>query len=170
MAAYWKNIYFHIVNNYIEKILHLLGNDAVIADNLFMYAGSPGDIRIFTGIDGDNYDFKGVRWLFRTHHQNLALIGIRESDDSIMAIDDEGGFCKVCDGLQNLAYEIIRLDCGYTKNGTVAEYFEKYSEHDFKGTLLRYEQWCDANSMVLDEENVYHDKDGELFTVFFEKD
>lgn len=156
--------------NNIEKILNLIKTNKIIAENLFMYAGFPEDIKLYTGYEEDNHDYANIKWLFKTHHQNLTFVGINLLYNTIWTIDDEGDFHQDCDSLQDLPYEIIRIDCAATENETVEDYFNKYKEYDFKGTLQSYEQWCKNNNIELDKNKIYHDENGVLFDKYFDKD
>ena len=157
------------MNIFNKKIIKFLEQNANFADNLFLYNGFPDDIKLYTGFDGDNHDFSNIEWLFELHHQNLAFIGANTVTGEIWAIDDGGDFYKDCDCLQNLPYEIIRIECGCTKNGTVEEYFKKNQVSDIEELLKQYENWCESNGIEVDKSRTYHDADGKLFTRYFKK-
>lgn len=72
--------------------------------------------------------------------------------------------------MQDLPYEIIKVESRFTKNSTVEEYFKKFSNCDFPLILKRYESWCKENNIELDKQRVYHDINGKLFDKYFEKD
>ncbi len=153
--------------NNVDKILDLLKIDNNIADDLFMYDGFPEDIKLYTGYEADNHDYTNIKWLFQTHHQNLTLVGINILDNTIWTIDDDGDLHQDCNSLQDFPYEIIRIDCGFTKNETVEDYFQKYP--NYKETLKKYEQWCKYNNIELDKQKIYHDENGNLFKYCFDK-
>lgn len=153
-----------------EKIIQLLKDDDEIAQNLFLFSEFPSDVSLWTGPVEDNFDYSNIKWLFVTEQQNLTLVGISTIDNTVWCIDDEGDFHQDCDALQNLPYEILRLESFYTPNESIDEYFTKYKDYHFKETLARYEAWCNLNNIPLDEKRTYHLNDGSLFTNYFELD
>ena len=153
--------------NAIEKILKLIQEDQKIGFYLFEFSEIKDDVSLWTGIDEDNFDYTNIRWLFITDHANLSLVGVNKTDNTIWCIDDEGDFHQDCDALQNLPYEILKIESYYTENRDVPSYYKKYPE--YYTTLLRYEQWCAENNIELDKNNIYHDSNGNLFTKYFEK-
>lgn len=153
--------------NVREKIMKLIKEDKEIASCLFLFYSIPEDVTLWTGEDGDNFDFSNVEWLFVTEQENLNLVGINVKDNSVWTIDNEGDFHKDCDCLQNLPYEIIRIECRYTDNELIQEYFEKFDNCDFKAILARYENWCKENDIELDKNRIYHDSNGSLFEKHF---
>lgn len=155
--------------NTIEKIIKLIQEDKQIGSLLFQFAEIREDVKLWTGEDEDHFDYTNIQWLFITDHPNLTLVGVNTLDNTIWCIDDEGDFHQDCDSLQNLPYEMLRGDCSYTDNETVAEYFEKYKEEGYKESLERYEKWCIENNIELDKNNIYHDSNGNLFTKYFDK-
>lgn len=155
--------------NTIEKIIKLIKEDKKIAENLFLFSEFPKDVSLWTDPPRDGVNYSNIKWLFVTDHSNLTLVGVNILDETIWCIDDEGDFHKDCDSLQDFPYEIIRGDCSFTENETVAAYFEKYKEEGYKETLERYEKWCKDNNIELDKDHIYHDENGNLFTQYFDK-
>lgn len=155
--------------NTIEKIINLIKEDKPIAENLFLFYEFSKDVALWTGLEQDNEDYSNIKWLFITEQQNHNLIGLNVLDDSIWAIDDEGNFHNACETLQDLPYEILRLECAFTDHGTVEDYFEKYKDEGYQETLQRYEQWCKNHGIELDKNKIYHDDNGQLFTKSFSK-
>lgn len=155
--------------NIVEKIITLIKSDKKISENLFLFSEFPKDVKLWTGEDEDHFDYSNIKWLFVTDQPNNILIGLNKLDFSVWSIDDEGDFHKACDTLQDLPYEILRLECAFTENETVEDYFEKYKEEGYKETLEKYELWCKNNNIELDTNHIYHDENGKLFTKSFSK-
>ena len=153
--------------NTVEKVIALIKCDKKIAENLFLFSEFPKDFKLWTGEDEDHFDYINIKWLVVTDQPNHTLIGINILDLSVWSIDDEGDFHKACDTLQNLPYEMLRIECAFTENETVEDYFEKYKEEGYKETLEMYELWCKNNNIELDKNCIYHDKYGKLFTKSF---
>lgn len=151
----------------IEKIINLIKTDKEIAENLFLFKEFPENVKLWTGEDEDNFDFTSIKWLFVTDHSNLTLVGVNTIDKNIWCIDDEGDFHQDSDALENLPYEIMRIDCKFTKDKTIEAYFDKYKEEGYKETLQRYEQWCKDNNIELDKDHIYHDENENMFSKYF---
>ena len=155
------------MKNY-EKIIKLIKEDKEIAENLFYFQEFREDVSLWTDPPRDGVNYSNMEWLFVTDQENFSLIGVNIIDETIWCIDDEGDFHQDCDALENLPYEIIRVECKFTKNKTSTSYFEKFKEEGYKETLERYEQWCKNNNIQLDKNKIYHDESGKLFDKYFE--
>lgn len=151
----------------LAKILNLIKNQQNIAEELFLFSTFPEDVSLWIEPPRDQADYSNIKWLFVTYQQNHALIGINTLDDTIWSIDDEGEFHYACNTLQDLPYELLRLECAFTDNGTVKAYFLK--EIGYEDTLRQYEIWCHENAIELDKEKIYHDMDGQLFEKSFDR-
>lgn len=147
-----------------EKIMDLIKGDKEIAEALFLFFEFPEDISIWTGDD----EYPCIDWLFVTQQEQLSLIGIDQKNKAVYCIDDEGEFHKACNSLQDIPYEIIRIESSYSKNKLVLNYVNKYP--NFLSILSKYEAWCKENGIELDKNNIYHDTEGKLFTHYFEKE
>ena len=110
-------------------------------------------------------EYSGITWLYECIVDNLCLIGFQ--DNVIYAIDSEGFLVGVCTGLENIPYEILRIKSSYTTNEIVQEVFDKHI--DYALDFHKYEQWCQENNIILDQNNEYHDSNGNLFTDYFDK-
>ena len=154
------------MKNY-EKIIELIKEDKEIAENLFMFQEFREDVSLWTGEDEDNFDYTNIKWLFVTYQENLTLVGVNIKDETIWCIDNEGDFHQDCDALENLPYELIRIECKFTNEKTSTAYFEKFKDEGYKETLLKYEQWCKENNIELDKNKIYHDENGKLFDKYF---
>ena len=157
------------MKNY-EKIIELIKEDKEITENLFMFQEFREDVSLWTGEDEDNFDYTNIKWLFITYQENLTLVGVNIKDETIWCIDDEGDFHQDCDALENLPYELIRVECKFTNDKTSKSYFEKFKDEGYKETLEKYEQWCKENNIELDKNKIYHDGNGKLFDKYFYKD
>lgn len=156
--------------NNVEKIINLIKKDKEIANNLFLLSDFREDVTLWTDPPRDGITYENMKWLFVTYQSNHTLIGLNVLDNTIWAIDDEGEFHKACDAVQDLPYEILRLECAFTENETVEDYFEKYKEEGYKKTLERYELWCRNNHIELDKNHIYHDRNRKLFSKSFNKE
>ena len=154
--------------NTIEKIIQLIKTDKEIANYLFLFYSFPEDVTLWTGLDEDSFDYTNIKWLFITEHPHLTLIGVNTIDNTVWCIDDEGDFHQDCDALENLPYEIIRVECSFTEHETVEDYFEKYKDEGLDKILWRYEDWCRHNGIELDKNKIYHYNDGKLFNKSFD--
>lgn len=150
--------------NIVQKIFEIIKKDKDIAEKLFLFSEFAQDVKIWTGED----EYNNIQWLFSTYQENLALVGVDTRDESIWCIDDEGYFHQDCDELQNLPYEILRIESYYTKNEAVQDYYQKVK--GYKEVLERYEQWCKDNNIALDKNKIYHDENGKLFNKSFAKE
>lgn len=149
--------------NTVEKVIKIIQNDKDIAEKLFLFSEFPQDVKLWTGEN----QYPNIKWLFSTYQENVALIGINVIDESIWCIDDEGYFHQDCDALENLPYEILRIESYYTQNETIEDYYKKVK--GYKETLEKYEQWCKENNIELDKNKIYHDENGKLFNKSFSK-
>lgn len=110
-------------------------------------------------------EYEGITWLYECDEQSAAFIGIE--DNEVFAIDSEGYLVSICEGLENIPYELIRIDTLYCEDELVEDFF-KYNK-DFETDLLKYEEWCKNNNVILDIQKVYHDNYGNLFKQYFDK-
>ena len=92
-----------------------------------------------------------INWLYVCYLEDLPVIGIE--DNIIYGLDSEGFLIDVCKGLENIPYEILRLESEY---GTefVKDVFKK--NKNFALDFHKYEQWREENNIVLDQDNSYH--------------
>ena len=108
---------------------------------------------------------KNIKWLYWSNEQTYGLIGT--DNNLVSAIQDEGELTDVCEGLENIPYEFLRILSFYhTKNllddGSI----------QIKNLLLQiqeYEVWCAENKIELDKNKIYHNENGKLFTHYFER-
>ena len=110
-------------------------------------------------------EYAGMNWLYECEEQSAAFIGI--DNNEVFAVDSEGFLVSVCEGIENIPYELLRLHSLYAKDELVQSVFDK--NKDFETDLLKYEEWCKSNGIKLDMQKVYHDENGNLFTQYFEK-
>lgn len=110
-------------------------------------------------------EYAGITWLYECEEQSAAFIGIW--DNEVYAIDSEGYLVSVCEGLENIPYELIRIDSLYCEDELVEDFF-RYNK-DFEIDLLEYEKWCKNNHVILDVQKIYHDSNGNLFKQYFDK-
>ena len=115
--------------------------------------------------DDTKKEYTGMNWLYECEEQSAAFIGIDNSE--VFAVDSEGFLVSVCEGIENIPYELLRLHSLYAKDELVQSVFDK--NKDFENDLLKYEEWCKSNGIKLDMQKVYHDENGNLFTKYFEK-
>ncbi len=110
-------------------------------------------------------EYTGINWIYECEEQSAAFIGI--DNNEVFAVDSEGFLVSVCEGIENIPYELLRLHSLYAKDELVQSVFDK--NKDFETDLLKYEEWCRNNGINLDIQKVYHDENGNLFTKYFEK-
>lgn len=110
-------------------------------------------------------EYAGMNWLYECEEQSAAFIGV--DNNEVFAIDSEGYLVSVCEGIENIPYELLRLHSLYVKDELVQYVFDKNKV--FEADLLKYEEWCKNNGVILDTQKVYHDENGNLFTKYFEK-
>lgn len=108
---------------------------------------------------------KGITWLYWSNEQAYCIIGVE--DNSVYAIKDEGELTDVCEGLENIPYELLRILSDSGDNGSLDDIL-KYND-DILKDLLKYEYFCRNNNIKLDINNIYHNQNGKLFTKYFEK-
>lgn len=155
------------MNSTAKFIWDLIQKDEDIKNNLFFYSSltSKYSSNNFSSMISSELTPKGVHWLYLTTIDHPEIIGINEN--IIYSISDGVPF-KLCDGFENIPYEILLLKCFYeADNNTVEEVFD--NEPEIKLVLNKYEAWCKANGIELDKDKVYHDSSGKLFTKYFEK-
>lgn len=111
-------------------------------------------------------EYVGITWLYECDEQSAAFIGIE--DNEVFAIDSEGYLVSICEGLENIPYELLRLDSLYVEDELVQNIF-KYDKN-FQIDLLKYEDFCKKNGIILDITKVYHDERGKLFEKYFDKE
>ena len=112
-------------------------------------------------------DLKEVKWIYISKLQDFNLIGVENINNKsyVVAIDTQGEQVWV-NHFQDIPYEIIRLQIKNNEKESVEEYFQKYPES--KKILNEYEAWCKENLIELDPDNIYHDRNGNMFTHYFE--
>lgn len=110
-------------------------------------------------------EYAGITWLYECDEQSAAFIGM--DDNEVVAIDSEGFLVSVCEGIENIPYELLRLHSLYAKDELVKSVFDKNKA--FEADLLNYEEWCKNNVIALDVQKIYHDENGNLFTNYFDK-
>lgn len=110
-------------------------------------------------------EYASITWLYECRAENVCLIGFNE--ESIYAIDSEGWLVGVCEGLENIPYELLRVESRYSEDELVEDVFDY--DKDFLNDLLNYEQWCKNNNIELDKDKVYHTENGVLFDKYFDK-
>lgn len=108
---------------------------------------------------------KGITWLYWSEEQDYGLIGYE--DEMVYALKDEGELTDVCEGLENIPYEMLRVLSFYSKNYILND-DSKYVQK-LLSDIYEYESWCKENGIELDKQKVYHDEHGKLFTHYFEK-
>lgn len=110
-------------------------------------------------------EYASITWFYECRAENVCLMGFDE--ESIYAIDSEGWLVGVCEGLENIPYELLRVESRYAEDEMVKDVFDY--DKDFETDLLKYEEWCKNNGIALDTQKIYHDESGNLFTKYFEK-
>lgn len=160
------------MNDDIKKIIKLIKNDKNISEQLFLFSSwvnSKKDTSLF--ITNNNKDLlKGTEWIYKSKLQSFLLRGVFKfkwkEKFLVHAIDDQTDYAGCIDSFQDIPYEIIRRESYFTKDKTVESYLIKNPE--VKNLLIEYEKFCYDNNIKLDEENVYHNKNGILFKKYFE--
>lgn len=97
-----------------------------------------------------------TKWLYRGNGDLTVMLGLYK--DNIIAISEDCELFKFCDYFQDIPFEIYRRSY---------ELFDDERTHH-ENKLKEYEQWCLNNNIVVDPNNYYHDKDGRLFSSYFE--
>lgn len=108
---------------------------------------------------------KDIEWIYWSNEQEYCLIGIEGC--SIYAIKDEGELAEVCEGLENIPYELLRVLSESGTDGSVKDILQYNKDIEFD--LSIYEKWCKENYIELDKNHIYHNENGELFTHYFDK-
>ena len=108
---------------------------------------------------------KGIEWLYWSNEQTYCLIGFQ--DNTVYAIQDEGELTGVCEGLENIPYEMLRILSDSGENGSLEDILQYNQE--VMVDLLKYESWWKQNKIELDKQKIYHDENGKLFAHYFEK-
>lgn len=114
----------------------------------------------------DQLKYKQINWLYISNEDSACLIGL--NDNHVCAIDSEGILRFICQDIQNIPYEFLRKNSEYTDNETLNELFQL--EKGLKEELFNYENYCNYNNIILDEQKIYHNENGELFTHYFDKE
>ena len=157
------------MNKLIDNILDFIKSNPDIAQDLFFYSDLNDKYRAnnFSQVISPELTPNNVIWLYLTNIAHPEFVGIDSVTDEVYTVEDGYAF-KLCDGFQNLPYEILLLKCFYdTDNNTVAEVLA--NEPEFALALAKYEAWCKANGIELDKDKVYHDHSGKLFDKYFDK-
>jgi hypothetical protein len=110
--------------------------------------------------------YSKITWLYESSSENFCLIGIQ--NNVISAIDSEGCLVGVCDGIENIPYELLREESKYADDELVQDVFN--CDIELQKDFFSYESWCKENDIELDKQRVYHDLNGKLFEKYFEKD
>lgn len=157
------------MNKDTQKIFDLIQDNKEYINNIFCYS----DITKryikngFKDILAEEFQIKEINWLYLTNINNISIIGLQNNDNKIYSILD-GELYEVCENLSDLPYELLRIKCGdETDNELVEEVFEISPQ--FRKNLEEYENWCKSNNIVLDKNNIYHDRNGKLFEKYFDK-
>lgn len=130
----------------------------------FRKEADKSSIDLYLNIDTKK-EYEGITWLYECKAEGIYLVGIE--DNIISAIDSEGFLVSVCEGLENIPYEILRVESLYAEDELVQDVFDY--DKDFQDDLLKYEEWCRNNAITLDIQKAYHDENGNLFKQYFDK-
>lgn len=105
---------------------------------------------------------KGIECLYWSNEQTYCLIGFQ--DNTVYAIQDECELTSVCEGLENIPYEMLRILSDSGENGSLEDIIQYNQE--VMVDLLKYESWCKKNNIELDKSKIYHDENTKLFNKF----
>ena len=109
----------------------------------------------------------GIQWLYWSEEQTYGVIGIDE-DGNVSALQDEGELTDVCEGIENIPYEMLRV-LSFSNKNKILNDGSTYVQN-LLSKIKEYELWCKENNIELDKQRVYHDKNRKLFDKYFEKD
>ena len=155
-----------------DKIVQLIRNNELIAKKLFYFSSwidSEKDTSLF--ITDENKELvEETEWIYQSSLQSFMLIGIFEWEKKVLthAIDDQTNYAGCINAFQDIPYEIIRRECYYTKDKSVKSYFQK--NPDVEKLLKEYKKYCCEKNVQIDKEKIYHDKNGKIFSEYFELD
>lgn len=125
------------------------------------------DSRSFEDVEDYKREFDGemeedivnnTTWLYRGYGSLTMMLGLYQ--DNIIAISDDFFLLKFCDYFQDIPFEIYRLKFDFFEN----------EREIYINNLKKYEQWCRDNKIIVDPNNYYHDKNGDIFKEYFELD
>lgn len=97
-----------------------------------------------------------TNWLYSGVSFLTVVLGLYK--DNIIGISEDFELLKFCDYFQDIPFEI------YRRNFDAFESNRKYHLE----CLKKYEQWCRDNDILVDPNNYYHDKNGEIFEEYFD--
>lgn len=151
-----------------QNLLELIKTDSEIGQVLFGYSDLTEKYKAnnFEKVILKEFSQGNITWLFLTDFNGTlpSFVGIKPNDNAIYSWLD-GGRYIVCNGLENMPYEILRFKAANFENETVSEVFAE--EPEFAIALKKYESWCESNGIELDKDNIYHDENGMLFKKAF---
>lgn len=100
-----------------------------------------------------------THWLFENWCDNTKPTGILK-DDSIVCLEEDGVVIEYCKGLQNLPYVFLKFRGNADSENITNEYFtfiQDTYKKNFNEVLLKYEQWCAQNQILLDKNSGNND-------------
>ena len=143
-----NELFFNLMKN--DYLLNTVFNyDPTLKDDLQDYIDEFED-----SIEEDIVN--NTHWLYSGFSFLTVVLGLYK--DNVIAISEDFEIFKFCDYFQDIPFEIYRRSY---------ELFDDERTHH-ENKLKEYEQWCLNNNIVVDPNNYYHDKDGRLFSSYFE--
>lgn len=139
----------------------------IVKENKLLREVFDYDLSSFEDIDDYKREFDGeieedivnnTTWLYRGDGRLTMMLGLYK--DNIIAISDDFFLLKFCDYFQDIPFEIYRLKFDFFEN----------ERETYINNLKKYEQWCRDNKIIVDPNNYYHDKNGDIFKEHFELD
>lgn len=110
----------------------------------------------------DSYS-KNVQWCYQALFMDNLIIGVN-TQDMVIGLNDKSESIIMCDRLENLPYEVLRLKIKNEIN--LKSYMDKNLH---LATLLKaFEAWAYSEKIFLDFRHVYHSENGQLFETYFE--
>jgi len=159
------------MNNETLKIIDLLKKDKEIAQVLFKFSTWFDEKRDFPlYINKNNKELvEGTEWIYVSSSQKFTLIGLIKINDKLLvqAVDEQCDYAGWIHAFKNIPYEFLRRRMFYEDENTEIVLSDN---PDYYNVLKRYEKICEDNSILLDEEKVYHDENGKIFPEYFELD
>lgn len=154
-----------------KKIINLLKKDTEISQVLFKFSSwfnEKRDLPLY--INKNNKELvENTEWIYVSSSQKFTLIGIVEIKGKLLvqAIDEQCDYAGWIQAFKNIPYEFLRRRMFYEDDSTEIVLNDN---PDYYNILKRYEKFCEDNHIVLDEEKVYHNASGEIFSEYFDLD
>jgi hypothetical protein len=110
--------------------------------------------------------YKSITWLYKTNSfTSYSVIGIQHDTNKVYSISNQGDIFYICDEFKLLPYFLIQDSMNIypedeEEEGNVFDYFKLPHFKNKELALHQYENWFKQESLTLDSQFIFINKDG----------